>query len=804
MPIKEWADTFVPGSSLANCIQTVKKTGSMNVDDQNHGKIQAEVQRILGDVDKYEAQEKGSAKRMILPYQSDLETRKEIARHEKELFRIVPEGQKSINQISKEKEQQRLRKIFEQLEFSVSQAFLLFCDSLKTMGVIERRYFLQYLKLGLNERSRMFLQPLRNRYREVSRKEENAAQKKELEEIAEQLSCGSLGVEHFFREMAISYENIHAANSHRTNSKMIDPKLARRAEVFADIMAHLIDDGWAMEIFDGDAIQVHHNWTTAVLAAREKKRTFVVSVLGAQSCGKSTLLNCLFSSDFPVSSGRCTRGAYMQLVNVEAEFRDELGCDSIMIIDSEGLMSRALNSHEFDNELATFVIGLSDLTLVMVKGEGNEMADVLPIAIKVFLSLSKKVVGKQQACHFVHRGMGAEAGAEDHVRVEIAEFVKRLDEKTRTVARQAEEEFTRFTHVLHYNNQTDDTFLPDLLTGNGPMAKINAQYAATLCELKSKILQRVEYVSVKKRTSCTLSDFSERLVDIWTAIKLENFVFSFQDVMTMEKYNELDETIDKRTQNVKRDVRQLLEDETTKLNNMQKEGQLSTIRGQFVGRRSGTTTNVDAAVQDSKRRVSKRLDEETDKMHEWLKHHFECETNCKNGPCQKYASKLKDFKNVFLGKADILNADLSSEIEEKMKTLSRELKADIHVQIVEANMDATIQDRIEQVIRETKGEKPPKGELEQIFANMWREISANMDQIVGGMGEERKNIPQEVEEIIIKLLKKNDQRYRERKLQDIQQVGKVFTVNDEHKKDKGFFSEASLHSIPCSNFLIQS
>ena len=65
--------------------------------------------------------------------------------------------------------------------------------------------------------------------------------------------------------------------------------------------------------------------------------------------------------------------------------------------DSEGLMfgSKSENSC-YDNELSTFIIVLSDLILVIIKGDGNELQDVLPIAIHVFMRTS--IVGEYQAC----------------------------------------------------------------------------------------------------------------------------------------------------------------------------------------------------------------------------------------------------------------------------------------------------------------------------------------------------------------------------------------------------------------------
>ena len=155
---------------------------------------------------------------------------------------------------------------------------------------------------------------------------------------------------------------------------------------------------------DGDAVHIPVEWLKAVLNkvdSRSKLKVFKVSAIGAQGCGKSTLLNTTFGLNFPVSSGRCTRGAYMQLVKVEKSLKETLKCDFVAVIDSEGLMSRAkMDDSEFDNELATFIIGLSDLTLVVFKDEESEMQHVLPLAILVFLRM--KLVGDHQACQFVY------------------------------------------------------------------------------------------------------------------------------------------------------------------------------------------------------------------------------------------------------------------------------------------------------------------------------------------------------------------------------------------------------------------
>ena len=67
----------------------------------------------------------------------------------------------------------------------------------------------------------------------------------------------------------------------------------------------------------------------------KKDRVAVLTVIGPQSSGKSTLLNFLFGCDFGVSAGRCTRGAYgtyFKFSNTNFRY-----CDGIFVIDTEGI-----------------------------------------------------------------------------------------------------------------------------------------------------------------------------------------------------------------------------------------------------------------------------------------------------------------------------------------------------------------------------------------------------------------------------------------------------------------------------------
>ena len=96
----------------------------------------------------------------------------------------------------------------------------------------------------------------------------------------------------------------------------------------------------------------------------------------------------------------------MQFVRVNESLREVLSCNYIAMIDSEDLMSRAFSGRsDYDNELSSFIFGSSDLTLVIIKGEGSEMQGVLSLALHAFLSFNK--LGLHKACHFVHQNMTA-------------------------------------------------------------------------------------------------------------------------------------------------------------------------------------------------------------------------------------------------------------------------------------------------------------------------------------------------------------------------------------------------------------
>ena len=80
---------------------------------------------------------------------------------------------------------------------------------------------LQCLKLGLDVRSIQLLQPLYEEYEKWQMEDESTERDEKLKLLDEELTHGSLGIEHFFREVAIMFENIVATKEEQSTGMLM-------------------------------------------------------------------------------------------------------------------------------------------------------------------------------------------------------------------------------------------------------------------------------------------------------------------------------------------------------------------------------------------------------------------------------------------------------------------------------------------------------------------------------------------------------------------------------------------------------
>ncbi|XDV11684.1 hypothetical protein PO909_000549 [Leuciscus waleckii] len=268
---------------------------------------------------------------------------------------------------------------------------------------------------------------------------------------------------------------------------------------------------------DGDAAHVPHVWISAVLEELIQKlghqtRVFVLSVLGLQRSGKSTMLNAMFGLQFAVSAGRCTRGALMQLVRVSDEMKTQMNFDYILVIDTEGLRALELagrSTQHHDNELATFVVGLGNLTLINIFGENpSEMQDVLRIVVQAFLRMKK--VNMSPSCVFVHQNVSDIKAGEKNMEGR-RRLQETLDDMTKLAAKEEVCDAESFSDVIRFDVQNDVKYFAQLWEGSPPMAPPNPNYSER-----------------PKRSEGTI------------CLPKERFVFSFRNSLEISAYRKLE------------------------------------------------------------------------------------------------------------------------------------------------------------------------------------------------------------------------------------------------------------------------
>ena len=502
------------------------------------------------------------AKQTILPLQGQ-GMWQAWTKKDKEAHRQVQRGKCTIveyaDKIDKEKKEIRVRQLQHVSKLSpVMESFVI--STLNLGGIsnsVTRNFYLQCLNIGLNDLSRASISELQSKYVATRQALYKAQAKlnstesdseievphddiKEVDRLKNELSTlhtelinVSFGLEHLLRELGQIYETAVAQETS-------DPSFMEQISRLPEAAAELLIDGYPLEVMDGDTAHVPIKWIKAVLEKvvriLDDPKVYVISVLGLQSTGKSTMLNTTFGLHFNVSAGRCTRGAFMQLISVSEEMRAATSCAYILVVDTEGLRAPELDSQQtqkHDNELSTFVIGLANVTLINIYGEvPGDMDDILQTSVHAFLCMNQ--VKYNPSCQFVHQNAGANVSSE----MGRANFTKKLNNMTLDAAK-AEKcagQYKTFADVIQFDELRDVHHFPGLWKGDSPMAPVNRGYSERAQNLKNHI---VNLLKTGARID-VLSLFETKIGDLWDALLTEKFVFSFKNTLEIAAYNSLE------------------------------------------------------------------------------------------------------------------------------------------------------------------------------------------------------------------------------------------------------------------------
>ncbi|XP_054761083.2 interferon-induced very large GTPase 1-like [Lytechinus pictus] len=560
-------------------------------------------------------------------------------------------------------------------------------------------YFLKWMTILFDEKSRTYLPGLRRRYHEVwlefqvakkiQRNGDLQDLKQKVDLVENQLARASLGVENLFRELGQIYEAMKSSKIGKNTKAVV--------ENLPEIAANLLLIGIPLELVDGDASSVPIEWVSAVLCKLEniigEKKLFVIAVLGIQSSGKSTLLNTMFGLQFAVSAGRCTRGAYMQLIPVEEDAY--LPFSYVVVIDTEGLRSPELEqlNYDHDNELATLVIGLGDVTMINIKGENTtEIKDILQIAVHASLrrNLVRKHIRDHATCIFVHQNVPA-ANAEELMMHGCQRLQEDLDDITKEAAlSESIANVNSFSQIISFDVQNHVWYFSDLWHGDPPMAPANPGYSEKVDAVRFNLLGEI---AEGQKTFLTTSDLAIRLNDLWNGVLADDFVFSFRNSLEVKVYNGLQSKYYTLEWDMQNKMKYWLLTAETKL------------------KMCVTVNDLESSFVSLKGELLRVLSEKAMEIEFRLRDYFE-ESNLQGIVIQWQHSKFNQFDSAVQQQQYESKADLLSIKEARRVEILQTQKWSEH--------EAYIMDKAVELADKLKGNEASNNELEKRFDIMWR------------------------------------------------------------------------------------
>ncbi|XP_038596793.1 interferon-induced very large GTPase 1-like [Tachyglossus aculeatus] len=707
----------VQGTALSavGCAKIARRHGFLIDEDRKECKEAETLARAL--VSLLRKHKLSAIKEKFLPLQGELWHR--WCKKDRELSHLRGKGNQSIEQHRSEIEAQKqeIRIAQWQKAFPLNAPMRSMVDVLQSRSEASAKlYFLQWLSVFLDNMTAGQLEVLQQKYDilcshvlTLKVKMKNDTEKHTqtvLEAVSKEISDSTIGIDHLLREVGQIYEGLDGGSPQKNAMLLSLPQMA------ADLMVA----GYPMELVDGDASYVPLKWVGAVLDRLTEilgdQRLFVLSVLGLQSSGKSTLLNAMFGLQFSVSAGRCSRGAYMYLLKVEEKVREDLGFDFVLVVDNQGLQAPELanTSLNRDNELATFVIGLANLTVINIFGESpSEMQDILQIAVQAFLRMKK--VRLSPSCLFVHQNMG-EITAKEQNKEGRRRLQRRLDEMVAAAAEQEQiSDITRFSDVIRFDVNTHVHYFAHQWEGNPPMAPPNPSYSHNVQDLKSRILTVAKEES--QGSILRVSELKVRIQDLWRAVINETFGFSFRNTREIVAMNKLETVYSGWTWQLRSHALGL----QNQLNNQIQNGDLQDIPG----------GHFEAPVLEKYTTLQQELER-----------HF---STSQDGEI------LIRWKAGFEDKLKALKETLVSEIRRQMKDLTDLKKRQHLLNQKKSGYENKLLVESRELALSLRGKKFSEKELREKFNQLWSKWVVRVSSVLQPTNEP--NIPVDLERILL-------------------------------------------------------
>ncbi|XP_053390075.1 interferon-induced very large GTPase 1-like, partial [Mercenaria mercenaria] len=663
-----------------------------------------------------------------------------------QLGKLMKERERERDLTEGENIDRKIKTIRQKQTHSITKTVKLFVDILtrNERSHVILKFFLCWLHFYIEREKRRILPQLMHENRcaweklkmlkskESQIPSEIENQEKVITWLEQKIDEASFSVEHLFREIGHINEAILELQENSIYFQL--PPLDRMAK----IIGRLVAEGHQLELIDGESFYMPYLWTKTVLKEVDRcidySKVMTLSVLGLQSSGKSTLLNTMFGSQFSTRTGRCTRGIHVLLIPTKTANFEGISSqfNYVLVADTEGLRSPELShvQHEHDNELATVITGIGDITMLNIMGENtSEIRDILQVVVHAFLRLkmTNRKLDIRKSCAFIHQNV-TDTSASENMISGLSKLMQTLDEMTKESAKsEGILEITTFNQVIEFDINSQVWYLKNLWQGNPPMARVNNEYSERVVDMKCKILQKA--LTMKDKSYKSLNDIVEQAHSLWKGVLNEDFVFSFRNSLEIRAYMEMEREVQDQLWHLESFIR----DELIKIS-------------QSCFANCDQKDNLRSVADQRITELNDVLAEEKSKTEEVIKTYFE-----KN----KYKDIIIQWKNSQKNRIDSLCQKLEQIIKEQIEKSQVKRSVEILTVASHEKHEEKLRKKSMEVANQYKGQKLTRSRINELFDDIWRSFITKVDTTSSTSETNRKKMKVVFETCLKNIFKKH-------------------------------------------------
>lgn len=546
------------------------------------------------------------------------------------------------------------------LDYKLTTAMRAFIAALCTHDMTKRAFFLSWMRVKLQVMQLDGLSILR-----------------EMED--EQIQEHCIGLEHFLREMGLVYERYFRS----PNSDLYD--MFRLPYVGAELLLY----GVPLELYDGDASVFPFNWVYSVLYEVHKQlpqfsRMRVLTVLGFHNSKNAEVLSSLFGVNFPKWGRRHIKGAYMMLLSLPDKFRMKMDCEFLMLIDTEGLNrqdAQQAKSLVHDCELATFVSGLSDITLVNLP-DGVQSGTRVNLQIAINTLLCTKDLERKTAFQVASEGNGMDGKIMSYA-IDILS----------TGQSPAEPQKGSISHNL---------------TNNSATIKNDQNYSDAILRLKQSLLTMFHEKATNGQPTC-LGSFMEHMCNLWESVRNENVAIKFGDTGKADAIIGLCATLAKGEKQLSDQMDCWVEGLDNHITDLKE-----TASGY------GESLDKNGILRILKEEATSQINTEGDKMRASLWDYIR-EKDIEIALVENYRAKL-------LNRAALVQEQMTSDVVAKLESAAIRHDLTVETRPLFTKLESALEVKLSSLLQTCKNTDYviQDKELEQEFISVWESIPSNL------------------------------------------------------------------------------